>query len=69
MTEIKERLIDEKKQLDEKIEKLETFVASEDFLKIKAEQMSLLNVQLFAMKTYSQILVERIALANVEQIA
>ena len=61
MSTFKERLIDEKTQLDEKIEKLEAFTLSENFQKIEAVQMSLLNAQLFAMKTYSQILVERLA--------
>lgn len=61
MSTFKERLVDEKTQLDEKIEKLEAFSLSENFQKIEAVQMSLLNAQLFAMKTYSQILVERLA--------
>jgi len=61
MSSFKERLVEEKAQLNEKIEKLEAFVASENFSKIEAVQMSLLNAQLFAMKTYSQILVERLA--------
>lgn len=60
MKTFKERLIDEKLQLDEKIEKLESFTLSDNFSKIDAVQMSLLNIQLFAMKTYSQILVERL---------
>lgn len=61
MSDFKERLIEEKTQLNEKIEKLEAFTLSEKFQKIEPFQMSLLNVQLFSMKTYSQILVERIA--------
>lgn len=61
MSTFKERLVDEKTQLDEKIEKLEAFTLSDNFQKIEAVQMSLLNAQLFAMKTYSQILVERLA--------
>ncbi len=61
MSTFKERLVDEKTQLNEKIEKLEAFTLSENFQKIEAVQMSLLNAQLFAMKTYSQILVERLA--------
>lgn len=60
MSTFKERLIDEKEQLNEKIEKLEAFTLSENFSKIEAIQMSLLNAQLFAMKTYSQILLERL---------
>jgi hypothetical protein len=61
MSTFKERLIDEKSQLDEKIEKLEAFTLGEHFQKIEAVQKSLLNAQLLAMKTYSQILTERLA--------
>jgi len=61
MSTFKERLIDEKQQLDEKIEKLKSFIQSENFQKIEAVQMSLLNAQMFAMSTYSQILAERLA--------
>jgi len=55
-----ERLVEEKQQLDEKIEKLEAFTSSENFSKIDAVQMSLLNIQLFSMKAYSQCLLERL---------
>lgn len=61
MSTFKERLIDEKLQLDEKINKLESFMLSENFQKIEAVQISLLNTQLFSMKTYSQVLTERLA--------
>lgn len=61
MNTFKDRLIDEKIQLDEKISKLEDFVKSENFKKIEAIQMSLLNIQLNAMHTYSQCLLERLA--------
>lgn len=61
MSTFKERISEEKEQLNEKIEKLEAFTLSENFQKIEAVQMSLLNAQLFAMKTYSQILLERLA--------
>jgi hypothetical protein len=61
MSTFKERLIDEKQQLDEKIEKLKSFMRSENFQKIEAVQMSLLNAQIFAMSTYRQILTERLA--------
>lgn len=61
MSTFKERLVEEKTQLDEKIEKLEAFISSENFQNIEGVQMSLLNAQLFAMKTYSQIMLERIS--------
>jgi hypothetical protein len=60
MSTFKERLVDEKTQLDEKIEKLEAFSLTENFRGIDAVQQSLLNAQLFSMKTYSQILLERL---------
>lgn len=61
MSDFKTRLIEEKEQVNERIEKLEAFTQSEAFQNIEAVQMSLLNIQLNAMKTYSQCLVERIA--------
>lgn len=61
MSTFKERLVDEKQQLDTKIAGLESFISSENYQHIEAVQMSLLNTQLFAMKTYSQILTERLA--------
>lgn len=56
----KERLEQEKWQLDEKIGKLEAFVGSENFKNIDNVQMTLLNVQLLSMKTYGQCLLERL---------
>lgn len=61
MSTFKERLIEEKAQLDDKVGKLAAFTRSENFDKIEAVQQSLLKTQLLAMKTYSQILVERLA--------
>jgi len=61
MSDFKTRLIEEKAQLNERIEKLEAFQKSDAFQSISPVQQSLLNVQLNAMRTYSQILVERLA--------
>ena len=55
-----ERLKAEKVELDEKIEKLDAFTKSGKFNEIDPVQMTLLNIQLQAMKTYSEILHERI---------
>lgn len=60
MSTFKERLINEKAQLAEKIEKLESFTKSENFQKIDPVQASLLIAQLPAMKTYCSILEERL---------
>lgn len=61
MSTFKDRLLVEKQELDEKKEKLEAFQKTEAFTKIDPIQMTLLNVQLQAMATYSQCLLERIA--------
>lgn len=56
----KDRLVEEQTELTDKIIKLELFLNSENLSKVEVIQQSLLKSQLFAMKTYSQILVERI---------
>jgi transcription termination factor NusB len=61
MNDFIDRLIDEKQQLDEKIEKLTVFILSENFKSIEMVQQSLLQVQLLSMETYSQCLTERLA--------
>lgn len=58
---LKERLLTEKAELDEKRSKLEAFQNSEAFQKIEPVQMTLLNIQAQAMLTYSQCLLERLA--------
>lgn len=60
MSDFKNRLEVEKSELDEKIEKLSAFQTSENFLNIDPVQQTLLNIQLKAMHTYSQILLERL---------
>lgn len=57
----KERLTEEHLQLEEKINKLEHFILGDDFRLIDPIQQSLLKVQLMAMKTYSQCLIERMS--------
>lgn len=61
MSNFRTRLEEEKAQLNDRIEKLEAFQNSENFSKIDPVQMTLLNCQAHAMRTYSQILLERIA--------
>lgn len=60
MSDFKTRLLEEKQQLDDKIEKLNSFLDSDKVGEIDVVQLTLLNVQVKAMKTYSQILLERI---------
>lgn len=64
MNDFYERLLSEKKELDERREKLESFQKSEKFSTIDPRQMALLNIQSQAMATYSQCLLERIALLS-----
>jgi len=60
MSTFKERLIDEQTQLNDKIEKLDSFISNENFNKIDKVQQSLLSVQLSSMKTYYECLKERL---------
>jgi hypothetical protein len=62
MNDFYERLLSEKKELDERREKLSNFLNSEKVNDIDYRQVSLLNIQSQAMATYSQCLLERIAL-------
>jgi hypothetical protein len=66
MNDFKQRLLDEKQQLDERIGKLEAFIESDEYINVDGHQMSLLNIQLYSMLTYSQILLERIVLPEYE---
>lgn len=67
MSTFKERLTAEKAELSEKLEKLRAFIASEKFKEIDPVQMTLLNIQVKAMETYSQCLLERIVRLGVEE--
>lgn len=60
MSDFKTRLLDEKAQLDDKREKLQSFLGSDKFVQIDSVQQRLLNIQILAMDTYSQCLLERI---------
>lgn len=62
MSDFKDRLLTEKKEVDEKREKLDAFLGSQPFSKIDPRQQSLLNIQSHVMTAYSQVLTERIAL-------
>ena len=60
MSYFKTRLIEEKAQLEEKLDKLDTFLFSEKVKEIDDVQKALLKVQATAMNTYLQCLKERI---------
>lgn len=55
-----DRLNIEKNDLNDKIGKLKTFMESDKFNSIDVLQRSLLQIQIQAMFTYSQVLFERI---------
>lgn len=60
MSTFKDRLLEEKSQLDERGSKLESFIKSEKFETVTSVQQTLLKIQLQAMVTYGQCLMERI---------
>lgn len=60
MSTFKDRLLEEKAQLDERSEKLGSFIEGPIFSTIEPIQQSLLKVQLAAMFAYSKCLAERL---------
>lgn len=62
MSDFKTRLLDERTELNDKIDKLTLFQTGPIFSTIDVRQQALLNVQVHAMLTYSQVLDERINL-------
>lgn len=61
MSDFKSRLLEEKAQVDERGNKLESFIKSEKFGSVTPVQQSLLKIQLQSMVTYGQCLMERIS--------
>lgn len=60
MSTFRDRLATEKQELDEKLSKLNTFIAGPNFATVDTIQQSLLKIQASSMKTYSDCLEERI---------
>lgn len=60
MDDFKTRLIEEQKQLEEKLDKLNDFNDSEKLKTIDPVQQSLLRIQAGAMYTYNECLKERL---------
>lgn len=60
MSDFKTRLVEEQVQLEEKLNKLDSFILSDNFNKIDNVQKALLKVQATAMNTYNQCLKERL---------
>lgn len=61
----KTRLKDEHNQLEEKFNKLKSFVESGKFYELDKHNRALLSIQLMAMKTYLTCLDERISLLGI----
>lgn len=59
----KERVIEEKAQLDDRLKKLISFQETDAFSSLPTEQIKWLNRQRMVMELYSDILAERLALA------
>lgn len=60
-----QRIIDEKEQLDERLEKLERFLASEKVETLDSEMRRLMTHQAEIMGNYSYILDKRLELLNI----
>jgi hypothetical protein len=59
----KQRLIEEQKQLQERIDKLSTFLDNDNWFNVvTVESFRLLRIQLQAMNTYNEILIIRLAM-------
>lgn len=54
------RLVDEHKELNEKISKLYDFLNSEKFIELSEEEQVLLDAQYHAMQTYGFVIAERL---------
>lgn len=62
MSDFKDRLLTEQKELNEKISKLRSFTGGSNFKSIDEKQQELLKKQLIVMDDYQEILIERINL-------
>ena len=60
MSDFKERLVQEEKELLEKVTKLDAFMKSDKFGSVSTTQRNLLNIQYHAMCIYEQCLIERL---------
>lgn len=62
MEDFKTRLVQEQKELEEKLDKLNTFNESDKFQELEYAQRTLLIIQAGAMYTYNECLKARIAI-------
>ena len=62
-----DRLVKEKKELDDRIDKLEAFMRGNAALKLSSEEYALLEIQYWLMKGYSSTLSRRINLVTIKE--
>ena len=68
MSTFKDRLAEEQFELSAKIDKLEIFTDNQIFRNLDEENRKLLVNQLFAMKMYNEVLLQRIELLNKDKL-
>lgn len=56
-----QRVVEEKRQVTERLEKLEAFLDSEIYAKLPHQEQTRLSRQLLIMQLYEQVLAERIS--------
>ena len=61
MEDYQQRVVDEKDELDQKLDRLSVFMKGDTFKGLPSEEQSRMDRQLKAMSAYSEILAERIA--------
>ena len=61
MQDFQQRVVEEKRELDEKLQKLEPFTITETYKALPKDEQARLVRQCYAMKDYSDVLGERIA--------
>lgn len=64
MSNFLDRLVVEQNELQQKLDKLDGFIHTEQYYKIELDERYLLDQQVRSMRHYSSILKERIAAAN-----
>ena len=61
MEDFKERVVQEKKELDSKITRLSGFIFSDEFMAVMKDEQERMEKQLYVMIDYSRCLKDRIA--------
>lgn len=61
MENYQKRVVQEKTDLDERIEKLTDFISTQTYFDLKTRERNIMVLQLYYMRLYSSVLGERIA--------